>query len=169
MEEANIKKGAYHFFRPTLSPELQASNFIETTELSHGDFVPVLDLEVTDDVTSEELREKVDIWLTIIENHYRVRPIIYTYQNFFNDHLAGFYNEYPIWVARYTSWRKPRLRANQDWQFWQYGNRGRLHGIDGPVDFNVFQGALEELENFCIVRPKPLYNPPANNLVAANP
>jgi lysozyme len=171
MKAANIKRGAYHFFRPTLSPELQAINFIETAELGHGDFYPVIDLEVTDEVSSEELREKVNIWLSIIEGHYKVKPIIYTYQNFFNDHLAGYYKDYPIWIARYTSWWKPRLCAGQDWQFWQYGNRGRLQGIDGNVDFNVFHGTSEELENYCIVRPEPLFIPPpvSEELVAANP
>ncbi len=169
MKAAGIKRGAYHFFRPTLSAEMQAANFIEMAELGDGDFAPVLDLEVTDNVSPEVLRAQVDRWLHIVENHFKIKPIIYTYQNFFNDHLAGHYEGYPIWIARYTSWRKPRLYSNQNWHFWQYGNRGRLQGIEGPVDFNVFQGSVEELEDFCLVRPKPLFSAPADDLVAVNP
>ncbi len=169
MKAAGIKRGAYHFFRPTLSAEMQAANFIEIAELGDGDIAPVLDIEVTDNVSSEELRSQVDIWLQIVEDHFKMKPIIYTYQNFFNDHLAGHYNDYPVWVARYSSWRNPRLSANQNWQFWQYGNRGVLQGIDGPVDFNVFKGTREELENYCLVRPEPLLEPPPADLVVVNP
>ena len=48
IKAAGIKRGAYHFFRPTLSAEMQATNFIEMTELGNGDIAPVLDVEVAD-------------------------------------------------------------------------------------------------------------------------
>ena len=172
MKAAGIKRGAYHFFRPTLSAAMQAENFIEMTELGDGDIVPVLDVEVTDGVAPEELRAQVDIWMSIVENHFKAKPILYTYQNFFNDNLAGHFNDYPVWVARYSAWRKPCLHTKEGWQFWQYGNRGKLKGIDGPVDFNVFKGSADDLESLCLVRPEPLFDPPpakATDMVAANP
>ena len=172
MKAANIKRGAYHFFRPTLSAELQAANFIETAELGHGDFAPVLDIEVTDGVSQQELLEKIDTWLTLVENHFKVKPIIYTYQKFFNKHLADRYDDHPIWIARYSSWRNPNLSSDQEWQFWQYGNKGKLRGINGPVDFNIFKGTKDELEQFCLIRPAPMFDPPpapTSELVATNP
>ena len=36
-----------------------------------------------------------------------------------------------------------------EWKFWQYGNRGQLEGINGDVDFNVFNGTFLELEQLC--------------------
>ena len=166
IKAAGIKRGAYHFFRPTLSPHLQAENFIEMTELGHGDIVPVLDVEVTDGISSEQLRKRVDVWLSVVENHFRVKPILYTYQKFFNKHFAGHYTDYPIWIARYSSWRRPCLKGGQKWQFWQYGNNGRLEGIDGPVDFNVFAGTTDQLNDFCIARPMPLLDPNDESLVS---
>ena len=172
MKAAGIRRGAYHFFRPTLSAEAQAINFIEMADLGDGDFIPILDVEVTDGISPKQFRQQMDSWLQIVENHFKVKPIIYTYQNFFNDNLAGHYENHPIWVARYSSWRKPHLKSKQDWQFWQYGNKGQLKGIDGPVDFNVFKGNENELEKFCIVRPEPLFNPPPTSekdLMAVSP
>ncbi|EHU0086763.1 hypothetical protein KY050_004532, partial [Escherichia coli] len=34
------------------------------------------------------------------------------------------------------------------WRFWQYSDRGQVDGINGPVDFNVFNGTVEELQGF---------------------
>jgi lysozyme len=39
--------------------------------------------------------------------------------------------------------RRAELRAPDDaapWRLWQYHNRGRVDGIRGPVDLNVFDG-----------------------------
>ena len=172
MKAAGIKRGAYHFFRPTLSAAMQAENFIEMAELGDGDLAPVLDVEVSDGLDPITVRKQVDIWMEIVENHFKTKPILYSYQNFFNDYLAGHYNDYPVWIARYSSWRKPCLHVDQGWEFWQYGNRGQLKGIDGPVDFNVFKGSALELERLCLIRPKPLMELPplpVDGSVAANP
>ncbi|HCU4420373.1 TPA: hypothetical protein OUU75_003820, partial [Escherichia coli] len=34
------------------------------------------------------------------------------------------------------------------WRFWQHSDRGQVDGINGPVDFNVFNGTEEELQGF---------------------
>ncbi|HAW7953768.1 TPA: hypothetical protein JLO29_000038 [Escherichia coli] len=34
------------------------------------------------------------------------------------------------------------------WRFWQHSDRGQVDGINGPVDFNVFNGTVEELQAF---------------------
>lgn len=169
IKDAGIKRGAYHFFRPTASPETQAWNFLAAVNLEDGDLIPVLDVEVLDGVSAEALRNGVRAWLQIVEEFYKIRPIIYTNQKFFNQYLAGHFQYYPIWIARYSSWRKPCLEAGHRWDFWQYGNRGRLHGIAGDVDFNVFRGNREELETFCLKRPAPLFIPAEPEAVAANP
>ena len=169
IEAAGIKRGAYHFFRPTISAETQAWNFLSAIYLEDGDLAPVLDVEVTDGLEAEALRQGVRIWLRMVEDFYKIKPIIYTNQKFFNNYLAGHFQNYTIWIARYSSWRKPNLHAGHSWHFWQYGNRGRLQGIDGDVDFNVFHGTREELENFCLKRPEPLFVPAEPGAVVANP
>ncbi len=154
IKRAGIYRGAYHFFRPSFSAEDQARNFMQWVELEVGDLPPVLDVEVLDGVSKARLITGVKTWLFLTEIHYNVKPIIYTNLKFYNKYLAGHFNDYPLWIARYNS-REPTLANGSQWRFWQYGNRGRLAGIDGNVDFNVFAGTLEELEHLC-VQPAPV-------------
>ena len=173
MRTAGILRGAYHFFRPSVPAALQASNFLATVDLQHGDLPPVLDVEVTDGYPAEQVAQGVKDWLAIVEDAYMVKPIIYSNQKFFNKYLAKHLAGYPVWVARYTNLWTPEISDGNSWSFWQYGNRGRLHGIAGDVDFNVFNGSLTNLENLTICRPAPLLDlmpepvlPPAKPVAA---
>lgn len=150
MKRVGIKRGAYHFFRPTIDAEIQATNFIDMLEMSHGDLPPVLDIEVLDGVSNLQLIAGIQTWLNLVQIHTNIKPIIYTNLNFYNRHLAGHFTDYPTWIARYNDDREPSLADNTDWQFWQYGNRGRIKGIQGDVDFNVFYGSMEDLEKLCL-------------------
>lgn len=148
MDRVGLKRGAYHFFRPQTSPVAQAQNFIEQVKMNDGDLPPVLDVEVRDDISKRRLIDAVRTWLIIVETRYDVKPILYTNIKFYNRYLAGHFNEYPVWIARYNN-KEPRLAGGREWDFWQYGNKGLIEGIDGFVDFNVFKGNLLELEDFC--------------------
>lgn len=149
MKLAGLKRGAYHFFRPTISPLAQADNFTRSVEIEYGDLPPVLDVEVLDGVSKESLINGVRTWLYYAEIRYGVKPIIYTNIKFYNKILAGHFNDYPMWIARY-GFREPTLACGRDWHFWQYGNRGRIKGVTGNVDFNVFNGSYEALEAMCV-------------------
>lgn len=149
MKTAGIRRGAYHFFRPSYSAHEQADHFIHMVEMGTGDLAPVLDVEVLDGVSRIELLKGMYIWLFRIEIAYGIKPIIYTNQTFYNRHLAGHFEDYPIWIARYNVW-PPRMRGEAQWHFWQYGDRGRVPGIKGNVDVNVFRGTEEELQQFTL-------------------
>ena len=152
MQRVDLLRGAYHFYRPTVPAERPARNFMNSVALDYGDLPPVLDVEVLDGVSKVELINGVKTWLFLAEIHYNVKPILYSNLKFYNKYLAGHFDEYPLWIARY-SFREPTLACGSDWLFWQYGNRGRLAGIRGNVDFNVFNGSLPELEMLCVTAP----------------
>ena len=103
MRRTNIKRGAYHFFRPTLSSFLQAQNFTSLVELEKGDLPPVLDVEVMDGVSKATLVKNMRIWLEMVELTYGIRPIIYTNLKFYHANMAGIFDDYPIWIARYNT------------------------------------------------------------------
>lgn len=145
MSRVGIKRGAYHFFRPNISIEKQAKNFIKQVTLKEGDLPPVLDVEVFDGISKRQLLHNVQEWLNIIETHYNIRPLIYTNHKSYKKYIAGNFDEYPIWIARYST-SDPTLIFGNSWSFWQYGNRGSVNGIEGYVDLNVFNGSLEDLE-----------------------
>lgn len=148
MKRVGIKRGAYHFFRPQVPVEWQVQNYLDQVELKAGDLPPVLDVEVTDGLDKKSLVEAVRSWLLQVEYAYQVRPIIYSNYNFYLKYLSEDLAAYPVWIARYSDYT-PRLSGRQ-WQFWQYGNKGRLKGIEGDVDFNVFHGTREELEKLSV-------------------
>ena len=128
-----------------VSAAKQAKLFTEWVELDYGDLPPVLDIEVLDGVSKIDLISGVRKWLFTVEIKYNIKPIIYTNIKFYNKYLAGHFDDYPVWIARYND-REPRLACGRDWNFWQYGNTGRIPGIKGNVDFNVFKGSILELE-----------------------
>jgi len=159
MARVGIRRGAYHFYYPSLSAEDQARNFMNSVELEEGDLPPVLDIEVLAGSSKVQLITGVRTWLYLVEIQYNIKPILYTNLKFYNKYLAGQFDDYPVWIARYND-REPSLACGRDWQFWQYGNRGRIAGIEGDVDFNVFNGSLEELESLCLSKPPILSKPP---------
>ncbi len=146
--EAGVIRGAYHFFLATKSGKMQAKNFISKVELKPGDLPPVLDIEQLYGVKPEKMRKEVQDWLTVVEDYYKVKPIIYTYVNFYSRFLQGEFDNYPLWAAHYLEKDKPRI--TRSWSFWQHNERGRVNGITKPVDFNVFNGDGSDFDNLLI-------------------
>lgn len=140
-------RGAYHFYRPNRDARTQAELFIGLVELLPGDLPPVLDIETTDGVKGKKLREGLRTWLKAVEAHYGVRPILYTNPSFYKDHLQGYFEDYPLWIAQYDI-RLPMV--DRKWQFWQHTDLGRLKGVSEKIDLNVFAGSEEELEALCL-------------------
>ena len=106
----------------------------------------MLDVEERGKLSAKELRKRVSQWLKMVEKRTGKKPIIYSGAVFYHSNLAGYFNEYPWWVAHYY-----QRRPDNDgiaWRFWQHSDRGQVDGINGPVDFNVFNGTVEELQGF---------------------
>lgn len=134
--ENGIRRGAYHFFRSSKDPVVQAQNFIKTVgELSDDDLPPVLDIETMHRGCSKAtLNKKALTWLRTVENHYGRRPIVYSSASYINDVLwKEITQRYPIWVAHYNV-DSPRCK---DWDIWQFTEEAIVYGIDGHVDLNV--------------------------------
>lgn len=135
-KEAGITRGAYHFFLATKNGKLQAKNFINTVKLEAGDLPPVLDIEELYGIRPEVMRQQVKLWLQVVEETYKVRPVIYTYVDFYNRFLGSEFDEYPLWIAHYFAEQRPRI--NRDWLFWQISDGASIDGIITKTDFDVF-------------------------------
>ena len=147
-KQAGIPRGAYHYFISSKSGKAQAQNFIETIRLEKGDLPPVLDIEETNGASAEDIQQRVRDWLVMVEEEYKVRPIIYTYVDFYDNFLAGKFDDYPLWVAHYLVHDKPRIQRK--WLFWQHNEKGHVNGIDAFVDFNVFNGDSTDFKKLLI-------------------
>lgn len=140
-----IARGAYHFFTLCTSAQAQAANFIRTVGPLDNDLPPALDLEhmgpCREGPTMQTPARDAELFLDILEDHYGVRPIIYTTREFHDAHLAAMTGE-RFWVRsilREPSWRK------NDWIVWQYNFRGQRAGVSGPIDLNRFNGDKQAL------------------------
>ena len=140
--------GAYHYYRPNENSVTQATNFIENVTLVEGDFPPVLDIEkLPKEQSIERLKVGLKRWLTIVERHYGVKPIIYSSESYYNDFLKKEFSDYPLWIANYNFWRND---LESDWQFWQFTEKAQIEGIKGMVDINIFNGDKNKLMLKCI-------------------
>ncbi len=137
-KEAEMIRGAYHFFIASKDGTMQARNFINKVKLQSGDLPPVLDVEQTNGVSKAVLQQRVKAFLYAAELAYGVKPVIYTNADFYKAYLSEEFDDYPLWVAHYLRPVEPRI--SRDWHFWQHSERGRVNGISGKVDFNVFNG-----------------------------
>lgn len=151
---AGVLRGAYHYFQPNRDGQIQADLFARTVPLAPGDLPPVLDVEAANFHDVAVLRREVARWLRLIEAHYGVRPILYSNHSFYKRHLAGHFDDYPLWLAHYEV-ERPSMPRNK-WIIWQHSDESHVPGIRGMVDFNVFQGnftALQALRVPAVARP----------------
>ena len=142
-------RGAYHFWSTKSGATEQARYFIRNVRLEDGDLPPVLDVEhKAADMTDIQFRDSVLKWLNIVEKHYRVKPIVYTYYKFKTQYLGdAVFNQYPYWIAHYYV---DQVEYDGPWKFWQYTDAGRMPGISGYVDLDIFNGSLSDLYELCI-------------------
>lgn len=143
-KENKIMRGAYHYYRPNENSIEQADLFIKTVKLQKGDLPPVLDIEkLPKNQSLDSLKVGLKRWLTKVEKHYQVRPIIYSGERYYSDFLKEEFGEYLFWIANYNFYRE---KIEDDWLFWQFTEKASLPGIENRVDVNIYNGDLEQLQ-----------------------
>ncbi len=141
-------RGAYHYFIPQTDADRQADFFINRVQLTTGDLPPVLDVESVGGKSLHDLKHGVKRWLDRVEEHYGVKPILYTSYKFKKDYLNdSIFDIYPYWIAHYYV---DSVRYKGRWHFWQHTDVGNVPGIGGPVDLNVFNGSLQALREMLL-------------------
>ena len=147
--EYGFIRGAYHFYSVYSPAEAQARYFIKNVKLEAGDLPPVLDVEhKPKNQTDEEFKKSILTWLDIVEEECGVKPIIYTYYKFKMKYLSDkVFDDYPYWIAHYYV---DKVEYNGQWKFWQHTDCGKLPGISGYVDFNIYNGSFYDLRRLTI-------------------
>ncbi|MCR4957277.1 MAG: glycosyl hydrolase family 25 [Prevotella sp.] len=142
----DLKVGSYHFFRPKVATQQQLRNFQIQCLPAEQDLIPMLDVETDAGMPTEQFCDSLTKMLTLIEEAYHQKPLVYTYRNFYNKHLQGRLEGYPLMIAMYSD-EQPKLADGRDYIIWQYTCRGRLAGVKGEVDKSRIMGehSLREL------------------------
>jgi len=131
----DIRWGCYHYFMHHQSGAGQASWFMSKAAASlFGDLPPALDVEAGMQSAPPNAMQ-LKKWLDLVEDVAGVKPVIYTSWGYWNQttfgHSVEWANEYPLWVAHYTTADKPLIPADwDDWWLWQYGQTaGKPFGV----------------------------------------
>ncbi len=142
---AGLKIGIYHFFRFDKDGVEQAINFLRTTGNRKPELGLVIDVEkhgnpdnIPDSIVKERLSAMVD-YLNLLGH----RVTFYTNKEGYYDYIADIFPGAPLWICSFSS--NP---INAEWTFWQFNHHGRIKGIRGDVDLNVFCGSREDWNDF---------------------
>jgi GH25 family lysozyme M1 (1,4-beta-N-acetylmuramidase) len=157
-------RGAYHFFRPLVDPDIQARNFLDYVAsiepIQPDDLPPALDLEHFPahierewlSIKQQERVERVRAWLAVVERETKRKPMIYTSYGFWSSYMPGVrdFSSYPLWVTNFTTRSKPAIPDEwSSWMIWQHTDSTEIPGIPNPEeDGDRFNGSLSDLLEF---------------------
>lgn len=151
--EAGVKRGAYHFFYWCRVASQQADWFIRNVPRDPDALPPVIDVEYNGEsscrfkLSPEQAREKMQVFMDRLEQHYGKRPVIYTAPDFYKDNLRGHFRDYPFWL-RSVAAHPSKIYPDRKWVFWQYSGSGLSQGVNGKIDLNVFYGSVSDWQNW---------------------
>jgi lysozyme len=146
MMAAGLLRGAYHFFEPADDAVAQAQFFLQTVQLAPGDLPPALDVETVGS-SSAALWEGVETWLQTVAAALGVQPFLYLDPTFADDNQApASLAAYPLWIADYGVAEPTLPDGWSTWLLWQYSESGSVQGIELPVDLDLLNGSIANLE-----------------------
>ena len=144
--QAGVLRGAYQFFRPEEDPIAQANVLVrELRKRGAGELPPVIDIEVTGGLPLATVVARARVWIEHVRSQLGVEPIVYTNPGMWRWGGATELGRQLLWLAHYTHACPTVPPPWSRWTFWQYTDNGRVDGIDGPVDLDVFDGSPEQL------------------------
>lgn len=139
--ERGIARGAYHFFTFCTDGAKQAKHFIEVVGDSCGELPPAVDIEYGGNcktrLSDEELATELAAFNDEIFKAWGVEPVYYVTRDIYPDYPMAF-SSVRIWGRAVMT--PPGRVYDKQWDFWQFSNFGRVPGIVGRVDQNVFRG-----------------------------
>lgn len=140
---AGMKTGAYHFFRFDRDGIEQANNLLKVVANRPLDLGLVIDVEESGnakDVPIDSIRTRLQMMVEYL-NMKGHRVTFYSNRQGWEKYLLPDFAGAPLWICSFTD------NSNQDdWTFWQFNHRGKVSGVRGDVDINVFNGSRTDWE-----------------------
>ena len=156
-EAAGVIFGAYDFARPsgsnlaavTASATAQADYFLAFATPQPGELPPALDLEATGKLSAHLLQAWTVAWTQEVYARLGVHPFVYSSPAFWQEYLADSTAVAaagtPLWIAHWTSARRPWVPAQnwngKGWTFWQWTDCVSVPGIAHCADGDRMNGA----------------------------
>ncbi len=144
---AGISFGAYHFFRPGDDAVMQAKHFLSTVSVASGDLPPALDLEMAAQSGDPELAGAARRWLEYVETQTGCKPIVYASRDFYQTQLGDALSAYRLYLAEYSR-EFQRPSGAGPLVLWQHSQHGKVMGVKGLVDLDLFESKSGDFEAF---------------------
>ena len=146
--------GVYQFFEPNVDPIGQADLMLaKMGKLGPGDLPPVIDVESTGGgMAATAVSAAVKKWIDHVEAKVGRKPMIYSGGYFWEDNVKSTaFVDYPLWHPQYCSNCCPNI-ANpwKKWYYWQFSSTGKVGGISGNVDMDLWNGNQASLDAWAV-------------------
>ena len=145
-KNAGVARSAYHFLYWCRPAHEQALWFMLNVPPDPDALPPVLDAEWNTSsktcpkkISREDALDKIKIMLAAMESHTGKKPIIYTDPAFHREVLEGELTDYHFWLRSVAAEPQDKYTGRR-WTFWQFTTTGKVPGIAGRVDRNVYGG-----------------------------
>ncbi len=136
--------GGYHYFRMTSGAKEQFEHFKKNLDhCMHGQrhvLIPMVDVETADGHKVQDVQDSLQVMLTLLEDYYGKRPIIYGTMRSYNTLLAPDFNDYPLYIGRFGI-NEPEVNDG-DYTVWQFSEKGHIDGIPKNVDLCRFHKGM---------------------------
>lgn len=139
--------GAYHFLRANTSADAvrEANSYLAAISSLQLELPPVVDVETIDATMKYDVESVARAWIDRVKAAMGRQPVIYTYPAFAQNWLAdGRLSDVPLWYAFYSG-QPDDVAGWSQWTFLQTTDSGRVPGIDGPVDLDIYDGSEWDL------------------------
>jgi lysozyme len=145
---AGLRVGAYHYFTLCTPGADQARRFVAASGgPMPGDLPPVVDLEFGGNCSHRPSQADFDreyaAFDAAVTAAFGRPPVLYLTSDFAARYVDGAQRRGAVQADRQTWLRKILGRPSggcESWTFWQYSARGRVDGVDGPVDLDAYCG-----------------------------
>jgi len=139
--EAGLARGAYHFFTFCTDGAAQAENYLARVAPLDPELPPAVDVEFSGNCRGwesvDEIRGELEVFLERIESGIGRKPILYYTSEAARKIIGDRFHGYPRWPRSLLGQPSQRVAP---WAFWQYADNGRIPGIRGAIDLDVFRG-----------------------------
>ena len=143
-------RGGYHFFTFCRDAAEQARHALRSIPDEPGTLPLAVDVEYGGNCRNHgsraEIREELDRFIALVTEARGRPPLVYAVHDGYRDFVRGRLPGMELWVQ--DVFDEPALEGGRAWRVWQHSRRGRVAGIEGDVDLNVFAGSPRELRRW---------------------
>lgn len=138
-KNAGLLVGFYHYLTARSEEEArrEAYHFVSVVEGLVGEARPVMDIEVAGGLNRETINQIAAAFLEGVAAYSNLEPAIYADLSIV-EALDASLTKYPLWIAQYEVEEPGNISPWGAWAGWQHTDLGRVAGIQGNVDRDIF-------------------------------